>query len=166
MNQLGFVLFTYGAAVLYVGAGSELFAGPHYLLLVVITAVLYFEHWSALLWSAAAGLLSDCLSAGPLGVEMACFSLAGFVMQQQLRRHSPPGVLRITLLCFLLALPTLAVSQTVRLLITGKSFDHARLVLLIVSTSAATALVVGGFRLLQAVVRKALLGSARRAASY
>jgi rod shape-determining protein MreD len=166
MHQLGFVLFTYGAAVLFVGAGSSAFAGPHYLLLVVITAVLYFDHWSALIWSAAAGLLSDCLSAGPLGVEMACFTAAGFAMQHQLRRHAPPGVLRITLLSFLAALSTLAVSHTVRLLITGQAFDHGRLVLLIASTSAATALVVGGFRLLQAVFRKALLQSSRRAASY
>jgi rod shape-determining protein MreD len=165
MHQLGFVLFTYGAAVLFTGTGSQSFAGPHYLLLVVITAVLYFDHWSALIWAAAAGLLSDCLSAGPLGVEMACFTAAAFVMQQQLRRHSAPGILRITLLCFLVAIATLAVSHTIRLLITGKAFDHGRLVLLIASTSTATALVVGGFRLLQALCRKLVLRSARRTAS-
>ena len=170
MHQLGFVLFTYGAAVLFVGTGSQSFAGlgmqPHFLLLVVITAVLYFDHWTALIWAAAAGLLSDGLSAGPLGVEMACFTAAAFVMQHQLRRHSSPGTLRITLLCFGTALVTLAVSNTIRLLITGRVFDHGRLVLLIASTALATALLVGGFRLFQGLCRRVLLRTHRRAASY
>jgi rod shape-determining protein MreD len=170
MHQLGFVLFTYGAAVLFVGAGSSSVGGlivqPHYLLLVVITAVLYFDHWSAIVWAAVAGLLSDCLSTGPLGVEMACFTGMAYMMQHQLRRHSSPGVLRITLLCFTLSLATLALSNTIRLLITSRHFDHARLVLLISCTAAMTALIVGGFRVLQAVFRKIVLRSPRRAASY
>ena len=170
MHQLGFVLFTYGAAVLYVGMGSASFAGvgvqPHYLLLVVITAVLYFQDWTALLWAALAGLLSDGLSAGPLGVEMASFTAAACFMQHQLRRHTSPGLVRITLLCFAVTLATLALSNTLRLLITNRSFDHARLVLLITSTAMATALVVGGFRMLQSFCRKFVLRSHRRAASY
>ncbi len=169
MHQLGFVLFTYGAAVLFVGAGSPSFSGvrvqPHYLLLVVITAVLYFDHWSALIWAAVAGLLSDCLSAGPLGIEMACFTAAAYFMQHQLRRHSSAGVLRITLLCFAVAVAALTLSNTMRLLMTHRHFDHAKLVLLISSTSAATALIVGGFRVLQAICRKLVLRSTRRPAS-
>ena len=102
MHQLGFVLFTYLAAVLHVGAGSESLAGvgiePHFLLLVVITAVLYFENWTALVWAAVAGLVSDGLSAGPLGVEMACFTAAAFFLQHRLRRQASPGIVRLTLL--------------------------------------------------------------------
>ncbi len=170
MHQLGFVLFTYGAAVLYVGMGSPAFSGvglgPHYLLLVVITAVLYFQNWTALLWAALAGLLCDGLSAGPLGVEMAAFTMAAFFLLHQLRRHSAPGILRITLLCFAVTLATLALSTTLRLLITNRSFDHARLVLLITSTAMATALVVGGFLVLQSLGRRFVLRSHRRAPSY
>ncbi len=97
MHQLGFVLFTYAAAVLQVGVGSPSVSGvgvhPHFLLLVVITAVLYFENWTALLWAAAAGLVSDCLAGGPLGVEMAGFAAAAFFLQHRLRRPSTLGVL-------------------------------------------------------------------------
>lgn len=169
MHQLGFVLFTYAAAVLQVGTGSPSFAGlglqPHFLLLVMITAVLYFDHWTALIWAAVAGLLSDGVSAGPLGVEMACFLAAAFVMQHHFRRHSSPGILRVTLFCFLMTLATLALSNTVRLLITGRQFDHAKLVLLVTTSAAVTAFTVGGFRLFQAACRKLVLGSNRRVAS-
>jgi hypothetical protein len=75
-------------------------------------------------------------------------------------------VVRITLLCFLVTLATLAVSNTVRLLVTNRSFDHARLVLLITATAMATALVVGGFRMLQGLGRKIVFRSHRRAASF
>lgn len=170
MHQLGFVLFTYLAAVLFVGTGSPSLGGvraePHYLFLVVITAVLYFHDWTALVWSAAAGLLSDGLSTGPLGVEMASFTMAAWFMQHQLRRPTSPGVVRITLLCFTVTWATLALSNTLRLLITNRSFDHARLVLLITSTAMATAFVVGGFRIIQALGRRMVLRSQHRAASY
>jgi len=169
MHQLGFLLFTYAAAVLHVGAGSPPFGGlgvhPHFLLLVMITAVLYFDHWSALIWAASAGLLSDGLSTGPLGVEMACFPAGAFLMQHHLRRHPAPGTVRITLSCFLMALAVLALSNTLRLLITGRSFDHAKLVLLVATTATVTALTVGGFRILQAAGRKVLFPSTRRAVS-
>ncbi len=169
MHQLGFVLFTYLAAVLYVGAGSPALAGvgiePHFLFLVVVTAVLYFENWTALVWAAVAGLVSDGLSAGPLGVEMACFMAAAFFLLHRLRRQVSPGIFRLTLLTFVTALAALAVSHTVRLLLTGRQFDHARLMLLIASTSAMTALVVGGFRALQMLARKVVLGQSRRAVS-
>lgn len=170
MHQLGFVLFTYLAAVLHVGTGQAMWAGvgvqPHYLLLVVITAVLYFQDWTALVWAAAAGLLSDGLSSGPLGVEMASFTMAAFFLQHRLRRHTSPGALRIMLLCFLATFATLALSNTLRLLITSRSFDHARLVLLVTSTAMATALLVGGFRMLQTLCRKVVFRSHRRAALY
>jgi rod shape-determining protein MreD len=170
MHQLGFVLFTYAAAVLFVGTGSSELAGvgfqPHYLLLVVITAVLYFQDWTALVWAAVAGLLSDGLSSGPLGVEMASFTMAALVLLHHLRRHAAVGMLRISLLCFLVTFATLTLSNTIRLLVTDRSFDHARLVLLITSTALATAFVVGGFRLVQALGRRIVLRSHRRAASY
>ncbi len=169
MHQLGFVLFTYLAAVLAVGAGSPSLAGvgigPHFLFLVVVTAVVYFENWTALVWAAVAGSVSDCLFAGPLGVEMACFTAAAFFLLHRLRRPASPGVVRLTLLTFATVLAALAVSNTVRLLITGRQFDHARLVLLITSTAAMTALVVGGFRALQTLARKVVLGQSRRAVS-
>lgn len=169
MHQLGFLLFTYAAAVLHVGAGSPPFAGlgmrPHFLLLVMITAVLYFDHWSALIWAASAGLLSDGLSTGPLGVEMACFTAGAFLMQHHLRRHAAPGIVRITLFCFLMVLAVLALSNTLRLLITGRSFDHAKLVLLMTTTAIVTALTVGGFCILQAGCRKVLLPPKRSAVS-
>ena len=170
MHQLGFVLFTYLAAVLFVGTGSPELLGvgiqPHYLLLVVITAVLYFQDWTALVWAAAAGLLSDGFSSGPLGVDMASFTLAAFFMLHQLRRQTTPGGVQLTVLCFGVTFATLTLSNTLRLLLTNRSFDHARLVLLITSTAMATALVVGGFRLLQAVGRRVMLRSHRRAASF
>lgn len=169
MHQLGFVLFTYVATVLQVGMGTPSFAGPgvqpHFLLLVMITAVLYFEHWTALVWAAVAGFLSDAVSPGPLGVEMACFLVAAFVMQHHFRRHFSPGIFRVTVFCFVMTLATLALSNTVRLLITGREFDHAKLVVLITTSAAVTSIAVGGFRLFQAACRKFLLRSNRRVAS-
>ena len=174
MHQLGFGLVLYAAAVLQGGGTVGLFGlavQPHCLMLVVIVAVLYFENWTALLWAALAGLLSDCLSTGPLGVDVAGFVAAALFLQQRVRRPSRLSAVRLTWLTFGMVFTTLAFSNTIRLLITGRQFDHARLVLLVFATALVSAFTVGGFRLFQAaahklVFRQSGLASRRAAASH
>ncbi|MEX1230310.1 MAG: rod shape-determining protein MreD [Planctomycetaceae bacterium] len=77
------------AALLYVAAALQMggilhladwFVNPAWVWLVLIAAVRHVERPAVMVWGAVIGLCADCVSAGPLGLQLICgVILAGWL---------------------------------------------------------------------------------------
>jgi len=77
---------------------------PRFLLLVAMAAVLMFNDWRAIAWTAVCGLVSDCLhgNSSPLGIELILACCLAVVYQQTLSKEKEEqrqSVLLTFLLC-------------------------------------------------------------------
>ena len=65
-------------------------AAPEFLLLVAIAAALAVRTWSAIVWAALIGLIGDCLSDRPPGIEMLVTTVVVLFVQRVL--YAKPDV--------------------------------------------------------------------------
>ncbi|WP_166830737.1 rod shape-determining protein MreD [Thalassoroseus pseudoceratinae] len=158
MQHLGFLLLIYTALVCQVTGVLTGPVGPHYLVLAVVTAGLTLRGWSAYVWAAIAGLLSDGLIGGPLGVDMLVGVWTVFGIRRWLASHSQrgesAGMTATVSVAAVAIFAALFFSQTARLLITGQQSDHAQVVLAVAATGFCTLAVVLIFLCVQAFVRR------------
>ena len=158
MQHLGFLLLIYTALVCQVSGVFTGPVGPHYLLLTVVTAGLTLRGWTAYVWAAIAGLLSDSLIGGPLGVDMLVAIWTVFGLRRwhatQSQREFTRGVMSTTSAAAVAIFVALFCAQTARLLITGQQSDHAQVVLAVTATGFCTLAVVMVFLWGQSLIRR------------
>ncbi|MEX0728250.1 MAG: rod shape-determining protein MreD [Planctomycetaceae bacterium] len=83
MKHFYLAALLYLAAVLQMGNFLNIagwFANPAWVWLVLIAAVRHVERPAVMVWGAVIGLCADCVSAGPLGLQLICgVILAGWL---------------------------------------------------------------------------------------
>jgi rod shape-determining protein MreD len=95
MKHVLLFILTYLAAVLQAGGHFQLpgDGGPvAFLPLVFVLAVFLFNDWRGIVWAGGGGLVSDCLKADAIGVDMLCAVLVAGValrMRRGKRVNSP-----------------------------------------------------------------------------
>ncbi len=117
MKNFGLLILTYVALVLESSVRTEIAVkgiAPSFLLLVVFAAVLLIDGWPALIWAALAGLLSDCLQPGQLGIDMMCATVVAYVVQRAIRGRSTESTFAIACVNFLMILTIAMASSVVR----------------------------------------------------
>ena len=103
MNHLGLLAFTYVALVLDTCLRTPIAVGqatPHWLALVAVSAVLLIDGWPALFWAGLAGLLSDCLKPGTIGIDMFVATMVVFIVQRAMRGQRSHSVGSLMFLLF------------------------------------------------------------------
>lgn len=117
MKWLILVLWTYVAFVVQSSFASKLaIAGcaPHFVLAGLILAILHFSASQAVLLAACWGLISDCLSNGRLGVDVACFAVSALAIQSLLARKHLGSQARLAALTGFLVLANVIGSAGLR----------------------------------------------------
>jgi len=100
---------------------------PDFLALLAVVCVLSISGWPALVWASLAGLLSDCLASGPLGIDMLTCTLMALVAQKWTSRPSRSSPLLAVTACFLIVLTLLLTSAASRVLLSGQPIDVAQM---------------------------------------
>ncbi len=161
MQHLGFLLLIYTALVCQVTGVFTGPVGPHYLVLAIVTAGLTLRGWSAYFWAAVAGVLSDGLAGGPLGVDLLVGVWTVFGIRRwlalQSQRNEVFGVIATTSVAAVAIFVALFFSQTARLLVTGQQSDHAQVVLAVTATGFCTVGIVLVFLCGQSLTRRLMV---------
>lgn len=152
MAHLGFFVLLYIACVLDAGRLGGLTADavqPGFLFLAMITAVLSLGQRSAILWAAVAGLLSDCLAGGPLGVDMLLFVWLAWLWQLGIAGKEHSSGLIMTLATFATGFLWQFSGHSIRLLLAGQACDHSLLMWQVTATAATSSLLMGSYWLIR-----------------
>ncbi|MCH8830206.1 MAG: hypothetical protein IID45_11575 [Planctomycetes bacterium] len=145
MKHVCLAITTYAALVLQTGWSARLTAGdilPVFLPLMIVVAIFGLKGPAALVWAAVIGLLGDCLTAEPLGIEMLCALSVTFVAGRMLADRTVgsssrlPSLRLFVLVTFLTVESMLIVSTAARVLLTGRTVSAASL---LSATSASAA---------------------------
>ena len=92
-THLGLLSLVYVAASAQAVLGPRIAIGgaaPEFLLLVAVAAAMVVRGWSAIVWAALIGLIGDCLSDRPPGIEMLATTVVVLFVQRML--YAKPDV--------------------------------------------------------------------------
>ncbi|MBW3543334.1 MAG: rod shape-determining protein MreD [Planctomycetes bacterium] len=139
-----FAFLLYAAAVFQAVGVEHVPIGvvtPNLPLLLVVLAVTTFSGPAGIVWAALAGLTSDCLATGPLGLDMLCATLVALPAQRRLREHPVRSAAGAGTLTFCIVLAILLVSETARAHLTGRPVPPLALVSAVAGIAAYSALI-------------------------
>lgn len=148
MKTLTITFLIYFALVLQVGWGERLAVGgiePAFLPLMLAVVVFAYQGWQSILWAGVIGLLSDCIAAESLGIDMLSASLIAYIGDRMLsgRKRDPaaPSVNAgaFVLATFLIVQAMLLFSTGARMLQTGLTAHAGEWLSVTAATSAYTA---------------------------
>lgn len=142
MKVISLTLWTYAAFALHAGLGSDVAYGPlrvHVLWLLLIPTVKRLTERDGLLAAATWGLLADCLTSSPLGIDLVGFTVAASLIQRLRRLNEMRSLFATTLLAVGVVSAEVATADAMRLVLAGVSIDVADLAVRSLATGAATA---------------------------
>jgi rod shape-determining protein MreD len=142
MKVIGLTLWTYAAFALHAGLGSDVAYGPsrvHVPWLLLIPTVIRLTERDGLLVAAAWGLLADCLTSSPLGIELIGFTVAATVIQRLRRLNAPRSLFATALLTAGVVSAEVFAADASRLTLAGIPIDAAELAVRSLATGTATA---------------------------
>ncbi|GAB4140807.1 MAG: hypothetical protein Tsb009_10340 [Planctomycetaceae bacterium] len=147
MKHLIIAILTYLALVLQAGWRESIVIGsfsPLFLPMLLAMVAVTVEGPAAIFWAAIIGLISDCLAAEALGIEMLGAILVVFVVQKNIsgrQRISENASVPLGLWAMILFLMTevlLVFSRAMRLLISGQTIEANPLFSSTVGVAACT----------------------------
>ena len=144
MQYFRLMLLAYVALVVETSLADRLIAGGTQLSLlplVVVAAVLTIDGWPGVAFAAMVGLLADCLSSGPLGVEMFCAVWVALAIQQVRRERAPKSALVLTGLSFFAVFAIAFSSAVLRHVFAGQAVVFAEAIPAVTWVAAVSALV-------------------------
>jgi rod shape-determining protein MreD len=136
------------AALVYIAAAAQAVlaprlavagAGPEFLLLAAVAAVLSIRGWPALVWVAAIGLIGDCLSDRPPGAGMLAATVVLLFVQRGLHAQPRISPIRIALICTIGIALIVLIHEAILSVVAGLALDAPGLLLESVSTAAYSA---------------------------
>ncbi len=141
MKHLVVLLLLYPALVLQSSSASLLSVGgqsPHWLLGVMMVALLTIEGWRAIAWAGCLGLLGDCLSGERMGTLLICYTLVAYVIDRLFERRVEQPWPFAAIVGFLAVFIALLAATSVQIVATGHQADAADLLLRIFLAAMAT----------------------------
>lgn len=141
MKHLLVLLILYPALVLQSSADSLLTVGgqsPHWLLGVMMVALLTIEGWPAIAWAGGIGLMGDCLSGERMGTLLICYALVAYVIDRLFERRVDQPWPFAAIVGFLSVFIALLATTSVQIVVTGHQADAADLLLKIFLATVAT----------------------------
>jgi rod shape-determining protein MreD len=143
MKVICLTLWTYASFSLHAGLGGDLTYGPfriHVLWLLLIPTLIRLGERDGLLLAAVWGLLADCLTSSPLGIDCVGFTLAATAIQRLRRLNEIRSLFATALLAAGVVSAEAAAAAAMRFALAGVSIDAADLATRALATGAATAL--------------------------
>ncbi len=115
MNVVRILCLTYLALAVQTSLRGEFIAvefTPNFLILACAAAVLTLGGWPAIAWAAAIGLVSDCSTPDPLGIDMAAATIAALAVQT-LRQGRKSESLAVSMILMTLLIVTQSLTSVV-----------------------------------------------------
>ncbi|MBI5759096.1 MAG: rod shape-determining protein MreD [Planctomycetales bacterium] len=144
MKLIGLTLWTYAAFSLHAGLGDSVGYGSfhvHLLWLALVPTVLRLDEREGLLLAATWGLLADCLTSSPLGIDLVGLAVAATVIQRLRRLNEFRSLFTTALLTATIVSAEIALADGLRLALAGVTSDVTNLAIHSLTTGATTAVV-------------------------
>jgi rod shape-determining protein MreD len=141
VRTAGMIAGLYAAFVIQTSVLPLLRAGswaPHVVMWGVVLAAVRPGPWG-IVTAAACGLVSDCLSPGPLGVDLCVFALAAGLVQSARKRRASTGPFGMGFLTGATVLFAVSASTALRLALEGQPIPLPPIATFALATALATA---------------------------
>ena len=144
MKVVWLTSWTYAVFALHAGLGDSVGCGSfhvHGLWLALVPTVMRLGEREGLLLAATWGLLADCLTSSPLGIDLVGFTVATTAIQRLRRLNEFRSLFARALLTATVVFAEVAVADGLRLMLAGVTSDVTNLAVHSLSTGATTAAV-------------------------
>lgn len=143
MKAIGLILWTYAVFSLHAGLGDSVGYGSHHvhvLWLALMPTVMRLGEREGLVLAATWGLLADCLTSSPLGIDLVGFTVTATVIQRLRRLNEFRSLFTTALLMATVVFCEVAFADGLRLALAGVTSDVTNLAIHSLTIGATTSL--------------------------